>query len=337
MVSRKALKEDGRHIACIGGGTGLYTILSGLKEEDPDAHLAAVVSMMDNGGSTGRLRDEFGYLPPGDVRRCLLALSSAPQHLRSLMQYRFGQGDGLRGHVLGNLMLTALKETLDGTPEEREYKAIEAMEQILSIRGKVYPVTLTDCHVAARLSNGSVVRGETNIDIPKHDPALKVEDVWLEPRAAIFPKTRDALVRADAIIIGPGDLFSSIMPNLVVDGMAQALKDAKSRGAKILYVANTMTKRGETDGYSASTFAERVQEKIDGALLDGIIVNTGEISPAQERAYAHEHAYPVADDLDGSRWRVFTGDLVSTDAFARHHPRKLAKAALAALATLEGA
>jgi uncharacterized cofD-like protein len=243
------------------------------------------------------------------------------------MEHRFETGDGLKGHTMGNLMLTALKETIPGTADEKEYGAIEAMEEILRIHGKVYPVTLTDCHLVARLSDGTTVKGETNIDVPKHDPGLGIVGIALEPRAALFRKTRDAILDADTVVIGPGDLYTSIMPNLIVDGMADALRGAQRRGARIVYVVNTMTKHGETDGYAASGFVRAVQRAIDGSRIDAALVNTGEISRAQREAYAAEHAQPVIDDLGKARGLVvIAGDLVSRDAFARHSPASLARA-----------
>jgi uncharacterized cofD-like protein len=317
-------------IVCIGGGTGLHTLLRGLKAHFPDAELAAVVTMMDSGGSTGRLRDEFGYLPPGDIRQSLVALSDMPHELRALMQHRFRSGS-LEGHVVGNLLLTALKDLSDGD----EYAAIEAMERLLRIRGKVYPVTMTDAQLIAHLHDGTQVRGETNIDIPKHDPSLRITSVTLDPPARIFSKTADALRNADLIIIGPGDLYTSIMPNLVVDGMTRALKDAKARGARLTYIVNTMTKHGETNDFKASDFARTVQEALDGAPLDAVIVNTGRISDSQRAAYAWEHAHPVENDLGNGQCDlasatphaiIVAAELVSHDAFARHQPSKLARA-----------
>ncbi len=329
---------DGHRIVCIGGGTGLFTLLSGLKGAYPNARISAVVSMMDSGGSTGRLRDEFGYLPPGDVRKCLVALSNAPQRLRALMEHRFGAGSGLKGHALGNLMLTAFKDIIPGTPGQKEYGAIEAMEEILRIEGKVYPVTLTNCHLKAHLSDGSVVMGETNIDVPKHDARLRIARLELEPRALIFPKTRAALEEADTIVVGPGDLYTSLMPNLLVVGVVGALKRAKRRGAKIIYVVNTMTKRGETDGYAAGDFVRSVQDALDGASIDAALVNTGAISRAQRRAYEAERAQPVRNDLAGARRPiVIASDMVSKEAFARHHPALLARAIGEAISSMRRA
>jgi len=316
-------------IVCIGGGTGLFTLLSGLKERLPEHELAAVVTMMDSGGSSGRLRDEFGYLPPGDVRQCLVALSDAPHELRALMQHRFlpngadGTQSTLSGHVVGNILLTALKD-LTGD----EYAAIEAMERILRLRGNVYPVTLTDCHLVARLEDGSFVHGETNIDIPKHDPSLRITALALDPQATIFGRTREALAAADHILIGPGDLYTSVLPNLLVDGVGAAVAEAQARGAKVTIITNTMTKHGETDGFTAKDFLNMYRDALRPASIDCAIVNTGMPPGDRIAAYAEEHAAPVPCDIahgeDGIV--VIADDLLATETFARHHPGKLADA-----------
>jgi uncharacterized cofD-like protein len=315
-------------IVCIGGGTGLHNCLLGLKAVLPEAELAAVVTMMDSGGSTGRLRDEFGFLPPGDVRRCLIALSDAPLELRKLMQHRFDRGNGLSGHVVGNLLLTALKE-IHGD----EYAAIAAMERILAIKGKVYPVTLTDCTLVAELEDGTRVHGESNIDL-RSDARMQIRRVLLEPSATLFGRTSEAIKAADYIIIGPGDLYTSVMPNLAVRGMAGALAHAQARGARILFVTNTMTKRGETDGFTASDFVRVVQEALGTATLDAVIVNTGQITLAQREAYARERAVPVVDDLKRGGAILVEEDLVRREDYARHHPHKLAQAVRKAISAL---
>jgi uncharacterized cofD-like protein len=319
-------------MVCIGGGTGLHTLLLGLKERFPHMELAAVVSMMDSGGSTGRLRDEFGYLPPGDIRQCLIALSDAPLELRKLMQHRFkAKGSPLDGHVIGNLLLTAFKDLHGGN----EVAAIEAMERILRIRGKVHPVTTCNCQLVATLEDGSVVRGETNIDVPKHDPSLRIRQVALEPDALIFPRTADVIENADYLIIGPGDLYTSIMPNLVIGGMTDAIRTAQRKGACLIYITNTMTKHGETNGFTASDHLAVIQAALDGAKVDAVIINDGEISPEQREAYEREHAHPVVNDVEASGVIVVAGDLVNKDVFARHNSHKLADAVAKAIEKLD--
>ncbi len=327
------MAQDTLRIACIGGGTGLHAELSGLKEEFPDAQLSAVVTMMDSGSNSGLLRDAFGHLPPGDVRQCLVALSDAPHELRSLMQHRFqpngSEKNTLQGHVVGNILLTALKELTGG-----EYEAIEAMERILRIRGKVYPVTIDNAHLIAQLADGTAIKGEGNLYGPVRDLAVPIAGLTLEPQASIFPKTREVLERAHHIIIGPGGLHHSILPNLVVDGMRDALAAAKRNGARITLVTNTMTKHGDTTGFCASDILRRVQQELDGVRIDAVIANGGTIPPELLTEYAQERAEPVRMDLGEEPGGpiVVAADLVNDEpflkhgkpSFARHHPRKLA-------------
>ena len=327
------MEQGSLRIACIGGGTGLHAELSGLKEEFPDAQLSAVVTMMDSGSNSGLLRDAFGHLPPGDVRQCLVALSDAPHELRSLMQHRFqpngSEKNTLQGHVVGNILLTALKEITGG-----EYEAIEAMERILRIRGKVYPVTIDNAHLVARLADGTTIKGEGNLYGSTRDLTTPITELALEPRARIFPKTRTVLESAHHIIIGPGGLHHSILPNLIVDGMRDALKAAKRNGARITLVTNTMTKHGDTTGFAASDILRRIQQELDGVRIDAVIVNSGTIPPDLLIDYAQERAEPVHMDLREARGGpiIVAADLVNDEpflkqgkpSFARHHPGKLA-------------
>jgi uncharacterized cofD-like protein len=322
------------HIVCIGGGTGLFTMLTGIKEEFLTAQISAIVTMMDSGGSTGRLRDEFGYLPPGDVRQCLTALSEAPEEMRLLMQHRFdAPKSSLHGHTVGNILLTAAKD-ITGTHDQltAEYAAIEYMERIMRIRGKVYPVTLTNCHLLATLEDGTTIHGETNIDRPKHNPNLKIIQLELEPRATIFSKTEEAIETADYILIGPGDIYTSIMPNLVVDGMRDALAKARANGAKIIYIVNTMTKNGETNDFTATDFVRCIREA--AGAIDAVIVNTGTPSKQLLFAYKEEYARPVVNDLDDGELLVIAQDLMKSKDFARHDSKKLANAVQQAIEKL---
>jgi len=308
------------HVVCIGGGTGLYTLLSGVRRHIPKAEVSAVVTMMDSGGSTGRLRDEFGYLPPGDIRQSLVALSEAPLELRQLMQHRFSAPtSGLHGHTVGNILLTALKDLHQGD----EYAAIEAMERLLRIKGHVYPVTIDNCHLVATLEDGTTIIGETNIDIPKHDASLCIKSLHLEPKGKIFSMTKNVLEIADIVVIGPGDLYTSLLPNLIVEGVIDALKRCKQKGGKIIYVINTMTKNGETTNYAATDFYNVIKDALDGVSVDAVLVNNGPISPEQKIAYERECAKPVVNNLQDTTTKVIAADLVRKNAFARHDPDKL--------------
>jgi len=254
----------------------------------------------------------------------LVALSDAPAELSALMEHRYvgGNDEGLKGHVVGNLLLTACKEMAGD-----EYAAIELMGRILHIKGKVYPVTLDDTHLLAHLTDGTIIEGETRIDIPTVKRA-PIERLTLTRPANLFPKTRDALLASDAIIIGPGDLYTSVLPNLIISGMADALREASARGARIIYIVNTMTKHGETDTYSAADFVRRIQDAIGDAHLDVVLINDGTISQEQRDAYAQERAYPVVEDIVNTahKYQVLARDIVGKKAFARHDPDRLALA-----------
>src|SRR3989338_10208038 len=233
-----------KKIVVIGGGTGTFTVLSGLKKYPVE--LTAIVSMADDGGSTGVLRDEFGMLPAGDIRRALVALSSYPEKfLTDLFTYRFRDSE-VDGHNFGNLILVAL-ERVTGSFEH----AVAAASRLLDVRGRVLPVTFSDVRLYAELENGEIIKGETNIDIPKHDGRLLIRRVWLQPKGRANPKALNAIMNADMIIIGPGYLFTSIIPNFLVSGIQNALWKSK---AKKVYVANLMTKYGETNGFSGADF-----------------------------------------------------------------------------------
>ncbi len=318
-------REHRPRLRFIGGGTGLFTVLSGFRRHAAGADLAAVVSMMDSGGSTGRLRAELGTLPPGDVRKCLVALSDAPRDLLALFEHRFESSGHLSGHSLGNLVLTGAKTVAGG-----EYAGIELLERILLVRGHVYPVTLDDVQLVAELADGTEIVGEAAIDVRGESWRTPIRSVRLCPSARIFDRAAQALLAADHIVIGPGDLFTSLLPNLVVEGMRTTLVEARRRGARLHYVTNTMTKRGETDGYGTARFVEVVEAAV-GARLDAVVVNDGPVPAGLEEAYAREGATPVVHDLDDAGRLVVTGDLMSREQFARHDPRRLAAALLATM------
>jgi len=299
-------------IVVIGGGTGSYNVLRGLKKYDVD--LTAVVSMMDSGGSTGRLRDEFGFLPPGDLRRCLVALSSDTGRLRELFEYRFNKGLGLNGHSFGNLFLTVLRD-LTGS----DASAIREAAKILNVQGQVLPVTLTNCQLGAILENGQTIVGEKNISVPKYDPHLRIRTLFIVPKARIFKDAEEAILNADKIVIGPGDLYTSILPNIVVTGVKSALQRSK---AKKIYVCNIMTKAGETLGYKATDFIGELERYLGRGLIGIIICNDKKPPTHLLKRYAEEGAEFVEPNIHDKRVRkaeVFGGrDL------ARHDPEKLA-------------
>lgn len=306
-------------IVVIGGGTGVYTVLSGLKHTPH--HLTAIVSMADDGGSTGVLREEFGILPPGDVRRALVALSHAEEMLADLFAYRFEEGEGLKGHSMGNLLLTAL-ERITGSFD----RAIEEAGNILHIRGAVVPVTLENVRLEATLADGQVVRGEHAIDVPEDRSTARITGLVLKPPATAHPKALKAIKEADLVVLGPGDLYTSLLPNLLVDGIPQALRDASG---KVAYVVNAVTKRGETDGFTARDFVTEVERYCGREVIDVVVINTADPTPALTERYARlEGAQVVAwseEMFQGTSYQVVAAPLLRQESgFIRHDPKKLA-------------
>lgn len=319
MESMRTLLPHQQHrkskVVVIGGGTGVFTALSGLKKYPLD--LSAIISMADEGGSTGVLREEFGILPPGDVRRALVALAHADDRVLSdLFNYRFTEG-GLKGHAFGNIMLTAL-ERLTGSFES----ALEEAGRVLNIQGKVIPVTLAVSRLSAEFEDGTVVEGESNIDIPKHDPALRIKRVFLRPPAAGNKRAVAAIREADLIVLGPGDLFTSIMPNLLVRGIPAAIR--RSRGKKV-FVVSTVTKPGETLRFTAKDFLDETKRYLGRNVLDYIVVNTKMPSPARFRQYEKEGREMVRSGNLPSRPVPLFGDFIRRSGFVRHDPDRLAK------------
>ncbi|MBI3046125.1 MAG: YvcK family protein [Candidatus Harrisonbacteria bacterium] len=315
------MKQANKKIVVIGGGTGVFTVLTALKPHFKN--LTAIVTMADDGGSTGILREEFGMLPPGDIRRALIALSASDNKmLANLFSYRFQEGVGLAGHTFGNLLITALHRITDDFEQ-----AIEEAGKILLAEGKVVPVTLDRAQLLAELEDGQIIKGETNIDIPNHDGRIKIKRVWLKPEAALNPNARKAILEADLVIIGPGDLYTSLIPNLLVKGMREALQKTK---AKVAYFTNLMTKFGETNNFSASDFINTLQSYLGKEVLDFAIINNRKPSPRRLAGYIKERAEFVEPDLGNIRlnknFMPVTADLLRPKGFVRHDSEKIAKA-----------
>jgi len=314
-----------KKVVTIGGGTGSYVVLRGLKMYTLD--ITAVVTMFDSGGSTGVLRDEFGVLPPGDVRRCLLALSEGKQSeiLRKLFAYRFGEGKlgangSGRGHSFGNLLLVALTSIYGS-----DIEGIKKASELLDIKGRVLPVSVEKAHVHARLEDGTVIEGEGNIDEPKHNGDMHIAEVFLEPSAHIYEETADAILDADTIIICPGDLYSSLAPNFVVKGMSEALQEST---AKKVLVAPLMTKWGETNGYTVSRVAKELCAYMGIEMFDQVLCNTSKPDEAMLAAYAEEKKEPMpidTTDLETYATEIILGDFASESDLARHDSDKIAK------------
>jgi len=333
MFAKHLMLFHNMNIVTIGGGTGTFTVLTGLKKYSVD--LTAIVTMADSGGSTGRLRDEFGSLPVGDVRMALAALADDDDGrnlLRDLFLFRFDKGEkGLHGHNFGNLFLVALEELLGSQKE-----AITAVSKILRVKGKVLPVTTQDTHLVAQYSDGSVLKGETFIDEPPttHDVTQRITKLGLDPVAKITPEARTALAKADVIVLGPGDLYTSLLANCVVQGVREAISQSKG---KFLYVTNLMSKRGQTSQLTAADHIKEV-EKYTGRMPDIVVHNNRKLPVSILQRYAHWGEYPIADDLDTLRdVRIVRGDIIAIEAIKkssgdmlrrsliRHDADKLAK------------
>ncbi len=318
LKKNRKKNKSAKKIVVIGGGTGVFNVLSALRNDFEN--LTAIVTMADDGGSTGILREEFGMLPPGDIRRALIALSySDNTMLAELFSYRFAEGAGLSGHNFGNLLITALHR-ITGDFES----AIAEAGKILGISGKVIPVTLDSAKLMAELENGQLIAGETNIDIPNHDGKLRIKKVWLMPNAEINPSARRAIMEADLVIIGPGDLYTSIIPNLLVSGVGEALKKTN---AKVAYFVNVMTKFGETHGFAASDFVRNLRAHLDGDVLDFIVFNNNKPSPARLSGYIRERAEFVEPDMAnikaGKKVLPLAVDLIRSRGYIRHDPEKV--------------
>lgn len=315
-------------VVAIGGGTGLSTLLRGLKLHLAEplrpalarpeiSRLTAVVTVADEGGSSGRLRRDFRILPPGDIRNCLVALAEDEKLLTQLFNYRFSAGQGLRGHSFGNLFLTALTHLTQDFA-----KAVRVSGEILAIRGEIFPSTLSDVRLRARLRDGRVVEGESRINKTRA-PIQKLEIV--PSRCRPLPETLAALAEADLITLGPGSVYTSLVPNLLVRGISERI--AESKALKV-YVCNLMTQPGESRGYSAADHVRALHEHAGRKLFDYVILNTRRISSGVLKGYAAQRAEPVRHDLD----KVFAlgvkpvcADLLVEEHVARHDSRRLAQ------------
>ncbi|MDP3963895.1 MAG: YvcK family protein [bacterium] len=278
-----------KKIVVIGGGHGSECVLRGIKRYELD--ITAVVTVFDSGGSTGKLRREFGALPIGDVRRCLVALSqeNSDKLFQRLFDFRFSDvASPFNGHSFGNLLLFALTQMNSG-----ETEAIAKAGKILNIKGRVLPVSLDRAHVDAELENGQVIHEEENIDVPKHDGALRIRRVFLNPQARMYASVGTAIDEADLVVFAPGDLYTSIIPNLLAENMSDALQKSH---AKKVFVLNLMTKWGETNGFTASDFVREVLSYAGFERFDAIIVNKRKLPKETLDAYALEKKHPVPYD-----------------------------------------
>ena len=311
-------EKQRQKIIVIGGGTGVFAVLNGLKHHF--SNITAVITMSDEGGSTGILREEFGILPPGDVRRALIALSPGDQPLLAeLFSYRFHEGSGLAGHAFGNLMITAL-ERITGSFE----RAVEEAGKVLGIYGKVLPVALKPTYLLTLLEDGRVVKGESSLHAMRPEERAVVKRVCLQPSVSLNPKADKAIRNADCVIIGPGDLYTSTLPNLLVHGMKEALE--KTKGT-VVYFVNVTTRYTETAGFRASDFLQTIERYLGKGVIDYVVVNKTKPSVMRLKPYFEQQAELVEPDIENFREKPtpIVVDLIRSSGFVRHDPEKIAK------------
>ena len=321
-------RRGGAKIVVIGGGTGSFTLLQGIKEYARD--VTALVNMADDGGSTGQLRDELGVLPPGDVRQCLVALSPTPK-VRDLFNYRFDEGS-FKGHAFGNLFLTAL-EKMTGSFAE----AVELAGDVLKIDGRVEPITLSNVQLCAEGADGEPIKGEFTI---AHAEIARHPNIWLEPDAEANPAAIQAILDADMVVIAPGNLYGSLAPALVIDGVQHALRETR---ATCVFVCNLVSKPGPTDGFGVIDFASEIERLAGSEFLDYVVFNTDEPSEELMKKYAHDGELVVGYDIAELKKQhyqyrgvpvlakeVWSGDqpsdpIAAARSFIRHDPDAVAR------------
>lgn len=320
---RERTDGPGRRLVAVGGGTGLSVLLRGLKHyvgSDRLKQLTGVVTVTDDGGSSGRLRREFGVLPPGDIRNCIVALADDEDLLARLFQYRFPNGDGLLGHSFGNLFLTALTGITGDF-----HQAILTAESILSVRGKICPATVQDVRLRGKGASGRVYEGESAIGT-SGEP---IQGLELDPATpGAFPPALVALDRADLILLGPGSLYTSILPNLLIPGIRQAVCRSRARTVLLL---NLMTQPGETDGMSGLDHLRAVERFAGRGLVDAVLVNSAPIPGYLLEHYAATGSEPVRCDrepIEAMGIEIVEADLLAAGDLIRHDPAKLAAAVM---------
>ena len=329
MKKRHSKTTRGLNVVALGGGTGLSTLLRGLKEYvardrrgrgghlKPISDLTAVVTVTDDGGSSGRLRRENRILPPGDIRNCMVALSQDEALLGRLFQYRFHAGRGLVGHNFGNLFLAALTHVTGDFAE-----AVRVSSKVLAIRGRIFPSTISNVSLVAALENGRKVHGETRITA-SHSPIKKLS---LLPRnVRPLSKAIEAIEEADLILLGPGSLYTSILPNLLIREIVNAI--VKSKAPRV-YIANLMTQPGETSGYALADHLRAIQRHTPRRVIDWVVANRQSVSPEVAKRYRREGAEPVVVDIPELQklgYRVVLDNLLDEHGVIRHNPARLAR------------
>lgn len=317
-------------VVVLGGGTGTFMMLQALKRLPVE--LTAILTMVDDGGSNRVLRDEFGLLPTSGISQCVVALSENPSLLRELFNYRYHQGNGIKGMRFGNLFIAALTDILGS-----QKKAIEETTQLLQVKGRIYPISYDDVRLVATYEDGHEVVGEHEIDEPKHDGRLHIVDLRTDPETTITDEARQALLEADFVIIGPGDFYTNTAANFVVKGVGDTLKESR---AQKIFISNLMTKYGDTYGYTLRTFMSELDKYYGLDGLDIVIVNSNtKYPPKAVELYAEEDSVPVEDDIAGDEYQgvkviradLFAGKLHEKDpsdvlnrSILRHDPEKFA-------------
>lgn len=307
MTQRRRAQSLVRKTVVIGGGTGTYTVLMGLRRRVGE--LTAIINMVDDGGSTGVLRDELGALPPGDVRQSLVALSPESHLLRELMNYRFESGR-LEGHPFGNLLLSALEKTTGSFAE-----AVQAASRILAIEGTVLPVTTRDTHLCLRRPDGSVIKSQQIIEDSFFPPGDS-PDVFLDPSAELNPEAREAILEADLVIFGPGSFYTSLVPTLLVGGMPEALQQTS---AYVIYVCNLVTKPGQTEGFKVHDFVQALEHYSGERVFDEVVYDT--TKPSGRLLEKYRAAGEEWVEYDEAAFKKATYRATGADLIARRAPR----------------
>ena len=325
LVYHKKHLERGLRVVTIGGGTGLSTLLQGLKQYT--SNITAIVTVADEGGSSGRLREEFGVLPPGDIRSCLVALADKEPLMSELFQYRFNESSAFSGHNFGNIFILAMSRVTKDFEE-----AVRESSKILAIKGQVVPSTLRKVRLVAHLEDGSTTTGEANITERKNPSPIK--KLSLHPaRCEATVSAISALKNADVIIMGPGSLYTSIIPNLLIEPMANTIN---SSSAVKIYVCNVMTQHGETDAYKASNHLEGIYRNTKLKRIDYCVINNSNIPASLTKRYAKERSSQVEDDSPTVKAlgvtpivdNLITVRNINDKDYIRHNPRRLAKVIL---------
>jgi uncharacterized cofD-like protein len=315
LIFQKRKLNRGPAVTVIGGGTGLSVLLRGIKSVT--SNITAIVTVADDGGSSGRLREDLGMIPPGDLRNCLVALADTEPLMEKLFQHRFGGGGDLAGHSFGNLFIAAMSEVL-GDVE----KALKESSKVLAVRGQVLPASTQRVKLMAEMTDGTIIAGESQIPLANKT----IQRVYLHPEE-VEPvhSALEAIQEADAIILGPGSLYTSVLPNLLIKGVAEALKE--SQAVKI-YICNVMTQPGETDGFTASRHVKTILDHVGPGVIDYVVVNSQPVAQNLREVYASQGAFPVAVDkeaLSELDVKVVEANIISETNLVRHDPVKLSR------------